>query len=196
MLLSQAIVEQFEHWLGEAKATDEIEPTAMTLATTGSPSGRLSARVVLLKGFDQRGWVFYTNTESLKGQQLAEHSSAALVFYWQRLERQVRIEGEAEAVAPAAADAYFASRGRGSQVGAWASQQSQVLTGGPEELAAAVKYAGQRYHGEVVPRPPHWSGYRVRPHRVEFWQGRPDRLHDRFVYEAIDGRWEKQWLYP
>jgi len=193
--LSEPIVELFEAWLSDAKSSNEIEPTAMTLATT-ERAGRVSARMVLLKGFDARGFVFYTNTESLKGQQIAGHGEVALVFYWKCLERQVRVEGFASAVASAEADAYFSSRGRGSQIGAWASQQSTTLNGGSEELAAAVKYAHQRYHGDAVPRPPHWSGYRVAPNRVEFWQGKPDRLHERFVFEYGGKAWSKRWLYP
>lgn len=196
MNMTTEMLNLFNSWLADAKASPEVEPTAMTLATAEPESGRVSARMILLKGIDQRGFVFYTNTTSSKGHQLAAHPRAALIFYWKILQRQIRIEGQVTSVKPAEADAYFASRDRGSQIGAWASQQSQTLSGGPDELSASVALAEQRYFGDAVPRPPHWSGYRVEPELVEFWQGQLSRLHDRFVYEIVDKQWRKRWLFP
>lgn len=184
---------QFSHWLDEAMAAQVNEPTAMHVATVDN--GRPSARLVLLKGIENGGFVFYTNYDSRKGRQLAENPYAALTFFWPELERQVRVEGRAEKVAPEESDAYFASRPYPSRVGAWASQQSQPLDSTATLVARAAKYAAQYVTG--VPRPPYWGGYTVTPERVEFWQGRPSRLHDRVLYLA-DGKggWSRQRLYP
>jgi pyridoxamine 5'-phosphate oxidase len=174
------------------------EPTAMTLATT-TPDGRPSARMVLLKGYDERGFVFYTNLESRKSREIAANPHAALCFFWQPLEVQVRVEGRVEAVSAEEADAYYASRARGSRIGAWASEQSRPLPS-YETLVARVAELEARY-GDAgdIPRPPFWSGWRVVPHRIELWFGRPSRLHEREVYTRVDGdppRWTKVLLYP
>lgn len=170
------------------------EPSAMVLATV-SAEGRPSARVVLLKGFDDRGFVFFTNLESRKGRELQANSFAALCFHWPPLEQQVRIEGRVVSVTDAEADAYFASRPRGAQIGAWASRQSQVLTT-REELEARVRSFEAKFAGGDVPRPPFWSGFRVIPDRMEFWQSRASRLHDRTVYVPQNGAWIMEKLYP
>ncbi len=170
------------------------EPSAMVLATV-SAEGRPSARVVLLKGFDDRGFVFFTNLESRKGRELQANSFAALCFHWPPLEQQVRIEGRVVSVTDAEADAYFASRPRGAQIGAWASRQSQVLTT-REELEARVRSFEAKFAGGDVPRPPFWSGFRVIPERMEFWQSRASRLHDRTVYVPQNGAWIMEKLYP
>jgi pyridoxamine 5'-phosphate oxidase len=169
-------------------------PTAMTLATVGG-DGQPSARLVLLKMVDARGFVFYTNLRSRKGRELATNPRAALTFHWQPLEVQVRIEGTAVRVDDAEADAYFATRARGSQIGAWASDQSEPLSS-DRELEARVAELEKRYAGRDVPRPPHWSGYRVVPHRIEFWRNRPSRLHERRLFERVDGGWREQLLFP
>ncbi len=186
----------FGDLLDEARAAGDPEPTAMTLATTDA-DGRLSARVVLLKAHDERGFVFYTNTLSRKGRALAAHPQAALLFHWKTLrdQVQVRIEGRATPVSEAEADAYFATRPRESQLGAWASLQSETL---PERAAFEARYArfAQEYEGRDVPRPPHWSGYRLAPDAFEFWYGVPYRLHERHVYRCVDGAWTRGLLYP
>lgn len=172
------------------------EPTAFCLATVG-PDGQPSARMVLLKQADERGFVFYTNTRSLKGRQLAEQPRCALLFLWKALRNhvQVRIEGTVAPVGEAEADAYFASRPRISQLGAWASKQSATLPDRRffEERLAKLE---REHEGQPVPRPPHWSGYRVAPDMIEFWYGAEYRLHDRDVYERHDGHWQKRKLYP
>jgi len=190
-------IEQFKHLLSEAIAVDRVrlpEPTAMSLATVGA-DGRPSVRIVLLKHVDDEGFVFYTNMESRKGRELRAHPRAALCFHWQPLEVQVRIEGDIEPVASAEADAYFASRARDSQLGAWASIQSAPLRD-DAELAQRVREVEARFEGREVPRPPHWSGFRLRPFRMEFWKSRPSRLHERTVYERRSSGWAAQRLYP
>ncbi len=170
------------------------EPTAMTLATADARGGP-SARVVLLKDFDEHGFVFFTNVESRKGRDLAANPRAALCFYWPPLEMQVRVEGAVTAVSGEEADAYFASRARGSQIGAWASRQSRPLPA-RAELEERVREAEARFEGAAVPRPPFWSGFRVAPERVEFWYGRPSRLHDREVFTSTPDGWREERLYP
>lgn len=186
----------FGDLLEQARTAGDPEPTAMTLATTDA-DGRLSARVVLLKAFDERGFVFYTNTHSRKGRALATHQQAALLFHWKTLrdQVQVRIEGTVSPVSDAEADAYFASRPRESQLGAWASLQSEAL---PDRAAFETRYAhfARKYEGCDVPRPPHWSGYRLAADAMEFWYGVPYRLHERHFYRCVDGVWERGLLYP
>jgi pyridoxamine 5'-phosphate oxidase len=187
----------FRSLLAEAEGVDRVllpEPTAMSLATVGA-DGQPSLRIVLLKGVDDRGFVFYTNCESRKGRELLAHPRAALCFHWQPLERQVRIEGRAEPVAPEEADAYFATRARLSQIGAWASLQSRPLAS-DAELEARVREVEERYAGRQVPRPPFWSGFRVRPERIEFWRNRAFRLHERLLYERDGAAWRVQHLFP
>ncbi len=171
---------QFGRWFDDASAAPTTLPEAMTLATAGE-DGRVSARVVLMKGFDSRGFVFYTNYNSVKGAQLHEYPRAALVFWWPPLERQVRIEGAVVRVTEEESDEYFATRPRGSQLGAWASDQSRVIAG-RGALDERFREMEATYRDVPIPRPPHWGGYRVIPVLIEFWQGRGDRLHDRFVY--------------
>ncbi len=187
-------IKQFQRWFDQAIAAQLPEPNAMTLATA-TRSGIPSARIVLLKGLDERGFVFYTNYESHKGQDLAENPQAALVFLWTVLERQVRIEGRVEKIAAAETDAYFQSRPLESRLGAWTSDQSRVISdrGVLEQRFAELKAT---YADEKVPRPPHWGGYRVMPHQIEFWQGRTSRLHDRLRYRLEQGNWLVERLAP
>jgi pyridoxamine 5'-phosphate oxidase len=183
----------FARWFSEAAAS-EADPEAMVLATAAA-DGRPSARAVLLKGFDDRGFVFYTNLESRKGGELAGNPHAALCFYWKSQHRQVRVEGRVEAVTAAEANAYFASRARESQIGAWASAQSRPLES-RRLLDERVAEAASRFAAAEVPRPPFWSGFRVVPDRVEFWQERPSRLHDRWLFVCERGEWHRKRLYP
>ncbi len=185
---------QFQCWFDQAVEAGLIEPNAMTLATA-APDGRPSARMVLLKGVDGGGFVFFTNYESRKGTELTANPWAALVFYWPELERQVRIEGCVERIAPDESDAYFASRPNGSRIGAWASRQSSVI-GSRAELEQRVAELEQFYAGREVPRPPFWGGFRVIPDTIEFWQGRPNRLHDRLRYWRDSSRWIIERLSP
>jgi pyridoxamine 5'-phosphate oxidase len=186
---------QFAVWFDAALAAHLPEPNAMALATA-TPDGRPSARMVLLKGFDERGFVWYTNYESRKGGELAVNPRAALVFFWVELSRQVRIEGTVTVVSREESDTYFHSRPRGSQIGAAASHQSQVLPG-REPLEARAAELEAEYADREIPRPPYWGGYRLAPTVLEFWQGRPNRLHDRLRYRRLeDGRWLIERLSP
>ena len=186
----------FAAWLSEATASEPRDPTAMTLATIDA-DGLPNARMVLLKGVDERGFVFYTNMDSQKGRELDVHPQAALVFHWKSLNRQVRVRGNVERVSEADADAYFATRPKQAQIGAWASKQSLPLE---SRLAfeKAVAFYATKYAIGTVPRPPYWSGYRIVPLHLEFWQDRPFRLHDRveFVRANIGAPWSKTRLYP
>ena len=186
----------FDGWLQEAAASEPNDPNAMSLATVGA-DGMPNARMVLLKGHDARGFVFYTNLESQKGGELADNAQAALCFHWKSLHRQVRVQGPISAVSDAEADAYFNSRGRQSRIGAWASQQSRPLANRTELEAAFAKIDAQ-YPDEDIPRPPHWSGRRITPLRIEFWQDGDHRLHDRLVFKraSADAAWETERLYP
>jgi pyridoxamine 5'-phosphate oxidase len=195
-MLPQPIVDQIEELIARARAAGDPEPTAMSLATADAHA-RPSVRTVLLKQVDASGFVFYTNTHSDKGRQLAQNPQAAICLHWRQLELQVQVraEGRVEPVTEADADAYFASRPRGSQIGAWASMQSQTLPS-RRELEARVAAVEARYADQSIPRPPHWSGYRLVPDRVEFWFGREYRLHDRIVHLAGDDGWSESRLYP
>jgi pyridoxamine 5'-phosphate oxidase len=186
---------QFDHWFREAVEVAQIDPEAMTLSTVDE-TGRVAGRIVLLKGYDARGFVFYTNYRSRKADELKDGSWAALTFYWAALNRQVRIEGRVARVSAEESDAYFATRPRGSQLGAWASPQSEEIAS-RAELDALLEAIEREYEGRQVPRPPHWGGYRVAPESVEFWQGRESRLHDRLLYTlAEDGHWMLVRLAP
>jgi pyridoxamine 5'-phosphate oxidase len=188
---------QFSKWFDEALACDLPMPNAMSVATVDAADGTVAApdtRMVLLKGFDEQGFVFYTNYDSRKGRELAANPRAALLFFWPELERQVRIEGSVDKVGDAEADAYFRSRPLGARLGAWASPQSEVIAG-RAALEAGLAQATQK-HGEDPPRPPHWGGYRVAPHLIEFWQGRRNRLHDRVRYAKRSGNWVIERLAP
>ncbi|HUM13926.1 MAG TPA: pyridoxamine 5'-phosphate oxidase [Myxococcaceae bacterium] len=188
--------EQFGEWFREAEVAVPVDPNAMVLSTVG-PEGRPSSRVVLLKGFDHQGFVFYGNLESRKFRELRANPWAALSFHWKPLERQVRIEGRVTQVSDQEADAYFATRPRGSQIGAWASRQSEPLPS-RAVLEAAVKEVEARYAGRDVPRPPHWSGFRLEPDQIEFWKAGQFRLHDRHVFRrgSREGAWTEERLYP
>ncbi|HLJ05943.1 MAG TPA: pyridoxamine 5'-phosphate oxidase [Acetobacteraceae bacterium] len=185
---------RFADWMKEAWAHEPDDANAMTLATVAA-DGAPSARIVLLKGADERGFVFYTNTESRKGEELAANTRAALLFHWKPQGRQVRIEGHVEPVTAQEADTYYASRPRISRLGAWASDQSRDLPERAELERRLAEYAA-KYPGETIPRPPHWSGYRVVPERFEFWQNMPFRLHDRTVYTRAAGGWSIGKLFP
>lgn len=183
----------FQQWFDEARASQVREPNAMTLCTVDE-NARPAGRMVLLKGLTDDGFLFYTNYESRKGRHLDGRPWASLVFWWEPLERQVRVEGAVRRADPAVCDAYFASRPRASQLGAWASPQSAAVAS-REELDAAFERVSERFDGEI-PRPPHWGGYLVVPERVEFWQGRTGRLHDRVEYRLHGGTWQRRRLAP
>ena len=191
---------QFEAWYAEAEKAEPNDPNGMALATTGT-DGMPSVRMVLLKGHDERGFVFYTNYESRKGRQILASMKAALLFHWKSLRRQVRVEGEVESVTDAEADEYFHSRPKASQIGAWASQQSRPLKG-RFELEGRVAQFTAKYAIGQVPRPAYWSGFRIKPRLIEFWEDRPFRLHDRLVYHRNDSGpgsergWTTEKLFP
>lgn len=187
-------IARFAALFEEAKRTDLPEPTAFVLATAGA-DGKPSARVVLLKEFDERGFVFYTNMESRKARELTPGKYAALCFYWAPIGQQVRVEGPVERVSAGEADAYFATRPRGAQIAAWASKQSALLSS-RAELEGKVNSYQEKYAGREVARPPFWSGFRVIPELIEFWEFREDRLHDRAVYAREKGKWVMQRLHP
>lgn len=185
----------FDAWFAEARASEPNDPEAVALATAG-PDGRPSVRMVLLKGHDPRGFVFYTNSESRKGGELAANPQAALLFHWKSLRRQVRVEGRVSPVSDAEADAYFASRSRDSRLGAWASDQSRPLASRELFEERYAKLAAE-HEGRDVPRPPHWWGYRLVPDRIEYWSDRPHRLHERRLFTVgPDGSWTEGLLYP
>ena len=186
--------ELFESWFGEARANEANDPEAMALATADG-DGRPSVRMVLLKGHDRRGFVFYTNEQSRKGGELAANRHASLLFHWKSLRRQVRIEGAVERVADHEADAYFASRGRDSQLGAWASDQSRPLA---DRAALLTRFEAvkARFEGRDVPRPPHWGGFRVVPQAIEYWSDGANRLHERRLFVRRGEGWDEGLLYP
>jgi len=187
-------IDRFRDLLEAAMQSDILEPTAMALATVDG-KGRPSIRMVLLKGFDERGFSFYTNLRSRKAEQLEQNTAAALCFHWQPLEVQVRVEGSVQAVETDEADEYFATRPRGSQIGAWASRQSQPLAS-REQLEDRIRKMEERFADSAIPRPHFWSGFRVIPDRIEFWYGRASRLHDRELFVRSDEGWQIERLYP
>lgn len=185
-------IKQFEKWFNEAIEAKVLEPNAMHLATISN--GKPHGRIVLLKGFDESGFVFFTNYESNKGKEIAEVPFASLTFFWGAMERQVRIEGQIVKTSAAESDEYFQVRPRGSQIGAWVSKQSSVVS--RDELEARQQALEAQYGDGFIPRPVHWGGYRVIPEKIEFWQGRPSRLHDRILFTDIDGSWKIERLSP
>jgi pyridoxamine 5'-phosphate oxidase len=186
--------DRFRETLAEAEATGMVDHNAMVVSSVG-PEGQPSSRVVLLKGFDERGFVFFTNLESRKGREVQAHPKVSLSFFWREMGKQVVILGTAGRVSDEEADAYFATRHRTSQLGAWASQQSRPLPSRAHLLAEVAKLEA-RYLGGLIPRPPHWSGFRVIPHWIEFWVSGTFRLHDRTAYERVEGGWKVTKLYP
>ena len=186
----------FASWMAEAEKTEPADPNAMALATVDG-QGQPNVRMILLKGSDERGFVFYTNCQSAKGLELAAAPKAALLFYWKSLHRQIRVRGPIEPVSDREADAYFATRPRGSRIGAWASQQSRPLEGRFALEKAVATYTAKFAIGEI-PRPPHWTGFRILPVQIEFWHDRPFRLHDRLVFRRAEsqGGWNREQLYP
>jgi pyridoxamine 5'-phosphate oxidase len=190
-------IERFREVYSLAEKIDRSvlpEPTAMALGTVGE-DGSPSVRIVLLKAYDERGFVFYTNYDGRKGRELLARPRAALCFFWPTIDIQVRIEGSVVEVADDEADAYFATRHRMSQIGAWASRQSEPLEN-PDALDKRVRKYETEFEGKAVPRPPHWSGFRVHPERIEFWKGKPNRLHERHLYTRAGNRWKIETLYP
>jgi pyridoxamine 5'-phosphate oxidase len=189
-------IDQFAAWFAEAEQIASLQFSNAACLSTVDPEGFPDGRIVLLKGFDARGFEFYTNSNSLKGQSLSTTPAAAMTFYWDGLGRQIRIKGEVEMLSAEEADEYFASRPRDSQLGAWASKQSSRLES-RELLEARVREFAQKFDGKQVPRPPHWNGYRIKPKRMEFWQLGEHRLHDRFEYLSdTTGAWHRERLYP
>ena len=186
--------ELFDEWYELARATEPNDPMAMALATV-DPEGRPSVRMVLLKGHDERGFVFYTNLESRKAGHIFANPNVALLFHWKSQRRQIRIEGPVSRVSDAEGDAYFASRMRESQIGAWASDQSRPLES-RAGFEARYQETVKRFEGQTVPRPPHWSGFRVKPDRIEFWQDREFRLHERRLFTRVGNHWNEGLLYP
>jgi pyridoxamine 5'-phosphate oxidase len=192
--VSLSPIEQFQIWFDEAVSSELLEPNALLLSTV-SAEGKPSARIVLLKGLDN-GFKFYTNYLSRKGTELIENSNACITFFWAELERQVRIEGTIEKVSPEESDEYFQSRPKGSQIGAWTSNQSMVIEN-REVLEEREKHLIEKFGNNPIPRPPHWGGYRLVPTYIEFWQGRPSRLHDRIAYSLLEnGEWKIERLSP
>jgi pyridoxamine 5'-phosphate oxidase len=184
----------FQEWFALARAKEINDGDAVALATADG-DGQPNARMVLLKGADERGFVFYTNSESRKGTELSANPRAALCFHWKSLRRQIRVQGPVAPIDAAESDAYFASRPRDSQIGAWASQQSRPLESRFALEKAVARYAAKFAVG-AIPRPTYWMGYRLRPQRIEFWEDRPFRLHDRHVFTRVGAGWQQQWLYP
>ena len=193
-LITRNPIDIFQEWLAAAEQSEPNDPTAMCLATVDA-EGNPSARMVLLKGVDQRGFAFYTNFEGRKGRELTAHPRAALCFHWKSLRKQVRVEGPVEPVSAAEADAYFATRARASQIGAWASDQSRPLDS-RATLEARVAATQARYEGRPIPRPPNWSGFRVTPTAIEFWKDGAFRLHDRIRFTRLGLEWATERLYP
>ncbi len=188
-------IEQFKRWWSDAERSEIIEMNAMTLATTGDDNFA-DARTVLLKGFDDRGFVFFTNYNSTKGREIGFNPACCLLFFWKELERQVRIKGIATKVAPQESDDYFRTRPEGSKIGAWSSPQSEVVQN-KTWLEQAFNHYSEKFKKEKLRRPPHWGGFRVKPVKVEFWQGRPNRMHDRILYtELSSGNWKIERLAP
>ncbi len=192
--MRETILPLFDDWYAQARASEPNDPNAVALATVDA-DGQPAVRMVLLKGHDERGFVFYTNRESRKADALVAHPVAALLFHWKSLRRQIRIEGQVEPVTSSESDAYFASRSRDSQLGAWASDQSRPLDA-RETFEARFKEMKARFDGGDVPRPPHWGGYRVIPRKIEFWQDRAHRLHERRLFVRNGDDWQETLLYP